>query len=144
MKNVSSVINWLGKLGWGIILYSISLEIGNHISEFNSPKIESRVHLEQLVEEKKKEIGFTGNIELIIDPIGFSSKSYKKDKSYYTIVINKSSLNMAMLNHELYHVYQGHCDNTGPDGIKGFPNKLKYFFYYEPKTIIHTLRNSNH
>ncbi len=118
-------------------LYEASLGIGNRLSLKNSQKIEDISHLERLIEEKKKEAHFNGNIAAKIDSTGEKTKtgwSRKIENGSYEIVLNKNYLNTKTLDHELYHVFDGHVQ-LNPN----FLDYLKYVYYNEPKTIIHTL-----
>lgn len=136
-------------LGPTMFLYKLVLGVGNELIILNSPKIESVSHLERLIEEKKKEAGFNGKIiakidltEDITDRAGSRKiNSPMINENSYEIIINKDYLKTKVLDHELYHIFSGHCDNM----LKGFIDRniesLKYLFYQEPKTMIHTLTN---
>jgi hypothetical protein len=118
------------------------LMVGNDLSFSNSPKIESISHLERLIEEKKRKDGFIGRITAKIDSVGETTIAYsqKMEDNTYKIVINKDFLKTKILEHELYHIFDGHFENPSRF-MAGYVHGLKYLFYQEPKTIIHTLIN---
>lgn len=132
--------NILKKFILGILIASSpllchkALVIGNELLISNSPKIESMSHLERLIEEKKKEASFNGKIIAKIDSTGKETKSanVQKKDGIYQIIINKNYLKIKVLDHELYHIFDGHCEDS---------NIIMHDLYYEPKTTLHTLLN---
>ena len=149
MGRVKNIIkNLTFYLASALFLYEISLGIANYLIVQNSQKIRFISHLERLIEEKKKEASFNKNIRVEIDypgKITTTALSRKKGVDSYEIVINKDWLNTKTLDHELNHIFDGHCESTSTFKQKNLLDKLvekwKFYYYEEPKTIIHTLMN---
>lgn len=101
----------------------------------NSPTIESIGQLEKMIENKKQKRGFTKKITARVDYSGKeapTAQSQKLKDGSYEIVFNKEYLKFKVLDHELYHIFDGDCDDASG-------NQLRYQFYYEPKAAIKTL-----
>ena len=105
---------------------------------FKNKKIDSISDLNELINQKKKKYGFSGKITAKIDLEGEVSKALCRQigDNHYEIVFNKDFLETKVLDHELYHVFDGHCDNISNNDVI---NALKYSFYKEPKTIFYNL-----
>ncbi|MCR4327700.1 MAG: hypothetical protein NUV46_03915 [Nanoarchaeota archaeon] len=116
------------------ILYEKVLINGNQLSLCEGKKIHSKSELEQIIEKRKKEFGFKGEIVSKIDSTGEIvdvGGSRKMESGKYEVILNKDYLQNKALEHELYHIFDGHCE-------RGY-DPISYIFWYEPKAMIHTL-----
>jgi len=140
----------VGKIAYRVIIgttiYTALMMGTQFVSSALSNKIESQQQLERLLREKRKEIAPNNSAvidaELSDDP-DIPSYSYKNGDGSYGIVLSKHWHNESTLEHELYHILDGHLDGSRrtrngrfvtQDGLPGF---LKYFFWYEPQATIY-------
>lgn len=110
----------------------------------NSPKIKSLSELERLIENSKKEKGFDREIEVVIDSTdkNLTAESIRLGDGSYQIRFSKDYLKLKVLDHELYHIFEGHIPDHKPDYLfESIWLALKNKFYNEPKTTMHTLLN---
>jgi hypothetical protein len=124
----------------GIILLNIGYIKGlcyaNDFINENSAKIKSESELVRMLNEKKKKYNFNKKIIATIDSSEEteSAISIKNDDDSYEIKFNEDYFTERMLEHELYHVIDGHLENISSPLIE----EIKYNYYQEPKTILHT------
>lgn len=101
--------------------------------EFISPKINNQSQLEQILNKEKKQAGIKKDIMLDVklgcDEDGGSYSEKISEKKYKIRLSSPTSL--STLKHELYHIADGHCDNSF--------NRLKYFFIDEPQATIYEI-----
>jgi hypothetical protein len=127
-------------IGWGIpfafFCYKALLGGLNKISTNNSEKIKSQEDLELILAEEKERLNLNENIIVSKKYIRTSFTTKYGDDSY-SISLSSSQMNRGTLRHELFHIKDKHFDEDSNYLI----DKIKYLFYYEPKTIIHCLKN---
>lgn len=121
----------LKKIGIGAMLVGLaygSLYGASAISSETSPKIESQARLETLLEEEKKKLKCNKKIrvELFGSPIPHADK---KGDGTYEIKLNGNLATESILQHELYHICDGHIDS-------GY-SFLKYHFWHEPQAMMY-------
>jgi hypothetical protein len=121
--------------------YGEVLEYANDYISNHSRKIRSESELLRLLKEKKKKYNFNGKIIPVIDSSGETetAESYKNDDGSYTISLSEESLTEADLEHEVYHIVDGHCENISEIPAVEY---IKYEYYQEPKTMLHTFFES--
>ena len=120
------------KLGWALALalslYVLGLQGTQRISRINSPKIRSQSQLEEQLLRERERLGMNGKI-VINTKIGNNSYTTKIRDNEYELNLKKNA-SLSTLRHELYHIYDGHCDTK-------HLTKLPYLFWYEPQATIY-------
>jgi len=108
-----------------------------YIANLVSPRIQSQSQLERLLGQEWDKFDtsrkYNISVKLVKEDTGRSRKLYNGD---YEVKIGGDLANESTLRHELYHVFDGHCDdihNVSP----GLPRKFKYLFWYEPQATIY-------
>jgi hypothetical protein len=122
--------------------YFGAMAIASYSSEFNSPPIISQLQLDQLIRAEAMRAG-------IADPSIVSGKfseesgqSYAKklaENKYELVLSAPDGHNLTTLKHELYHIADGHLDQTGIIGDSDILSGLAYMFWYEPQANIYEL-----
>jgi hypothetical protein len=109
--------------------------LNEYVNE-NSRKIANESELIKLLDEKKRKYNFNKEISVVIDSTGeIGTESAKYGNISYEITLELEDMSEGMLEHELYHIIDGHLENRTIPLI----DYIQYEYYNEPKTIIHTL-----
>ncbi|MBI2003908.1 hypothetical protein HYS72_00385 [Candidatus Pacearchaeota archaeon] len=103
------------------------------LNEFSKgEKIKDKTHLETLLRQEKKKLGIENkDINVYFCDRIETSSARKINENSYEIKIANNQRTTGILDHELYHIADGHCDKSY--------NTLKYFFIYEPQATIYEL-----
>lgn len=138
MKNINKIADYGIKIVKNIaiagIIYTGILLVAQGISQETSQRINNQSQLEQILNIERKRAGIKN--EMIIN-ISMSnnkediSEAEKIGEKYYQITLSPRSSNLSTLRHELYHITDGHCDETY--------NDFKYFFWNEPQATIYQI-----
>lgn len=118
-------------------LYFAGLIGTEFVSNNLSPKINSQIELEQLVERERKKINPNNNC--VVFPILSSeneARSYRMFNGWYVIDIGGKMAHESSLRHELYHILDGHCDDV-LKSKSNFQRELRYLFIYESQAAIY-------
>jgi hypothetical protein len=112
-----------------------------------SPRIESQSELELKLDENKKRLSDKLGEDILIYPelstkenaVSYACKINDKE---YKIVLSDSSSDVGTLDHELYHIADGHLKNTklncnDPPKMGNFSESMVYLFWYEPQATIY-------
>lgn len=124
---------------YGLWLYCmLGLAAPQYIVDSRSPIIPTQSKLEQLVEQERKKIDPSNNsvIRARLEPESNLSSSKKLDDGTYDIILGSTGANIATLQHELYHILDGHCDAI-KETSSGTARIIKYLFWHEPQATIY-------
>ncbi len=162
MRMFSSKNAIIYKLGIGLrssipyILIPLFLAMGaTDIAERLSPRINSQSQLEERLIIDRKRMKIPNNVVIRgfyfkkdderASALGSNCRGCSmkvSDKHYkFALVERKQLPSKFILQHELYHIADGHLDNSGSK----FKDSLMYYLWYEPKAkiygLIYSLRN---
>ena len=112
--------------------YSLGLAGVQGLAGINSPKISAQSQLEEQLLIERERLGMDKNI-VINAHIGNKSFTTKTGSNQYELGLGDDA-NLSTLRHELYHIYDGHCDTGNLTSIKG---RLHYLFLEEPQATIY-------
>lgn len=123
--------------------YFLGVECLALTSYLTSDSIRTQKELEAVVKEERTNIGMNEDIELIIRrdslPWGILGYSRKiKENTYELGIDNTAGMRRAVIQHELYHVYDGHCDALSDN--QELPTLVLNFLadvWYEPQAIFY-------
>ncbi|MDP3990346.1 MAG: hypothetical protein Q8Q01_04025 [archaeon] len=109
----------------------------------SSPKINSQEELEMILTERRKLAGIEKEVVILakIDKYGneidhpLSAKL--GDKKYGILLGPEWGRNVNTLDHELYHIADGHCD-AEMEVNNRFLRFLQYFYLHEPQAILYS------
>ena len=117
----------------------------NNISNKLGKSINNESELEERLQEEKTKLNFDNSIRISAylskddeDYAGSQKIGYNK----YRITLSPKYHTVATLRHELYHIYDGHCDNLGKascSNAERLKKVIKSLYLYEPKAIIYDL-----
>lgn len=109
---------------------TISVDLLNNYANLKSEKIIDKSHLEIIVNQEKKKFDIEDkNINVSFDDAIRTSHSKKTGENVYEIHLSKNQRSVGILEHEFYHIANGHCDKPY--------NALKYLFIQEPQAAIY-------
>lgn len=129
---------------FGSAVYLLGIEYLSITSYLTSDSIQTQKELEAVVEEERTNLGMSEDIELLIrseplpyDILGCSWKI--RENTYGIIIDNTLGMKRAVIQHELYHVYDGHCDRimTGHELSDRILFKFLYTFWDEPQAVLY-------
>lgn len=131
-KHITTTQNVLWKgtkiTTFSTLIYFATLLGSDAISAAKSPRLESQQHAEQILKKKMKELGIENKeIKLLWDYR--VSGARKVGQNQYELAISPLGKRFAVMDHELYHIADGHCDAG--------KNWIKYLFYDEPQAILY-------
>ncbi len=104
------------------------------LSNFALERIDSQEELEEIVYEEATNLGMNTDIikcELEDEIEGWSAYGGGLENQY--IFLGGFLANRKMVRHELYHLYDKHCDHDTK-----LKEELNYWFVEEPKAIIYS------
>jgi len=105
------------------------------ITNFTSQKIKSQEELEQIVHEEALKLDMDPSIiKCEFKDNNAGSSAYGGDLKYHHIFVGGLLANRKIVKHELYHIYDKHCDHNTKT-----KEELNYWFIEEPKAIIYSL-----
>ena len=122
----------------GSCFYLAGLVTTQLVSTISSSQIESRSHLEQILDQERSRAGIKEGTRIHVimstDREAISC-AVKRAEGEYGIVLSPDGMNVCTLRHELYHIADGHCDaELGDSTVKYW---LAYLFWAEPQATIY-------
>ena len=120
-------------------LYVGLLGTGYHISRSSSSELHSQQEAEFIVEREREILGIDSNVKIRLVFDADISKAKRINKNEYEIRLRPTDgkYYKSTLVHELAHIGHDDCDNiTLRPSLK---NGLMYFFWKEPRAILHSL-----
>ncbi len=112
-------------------------------SYITSDTFQTQKELEAVVEEERINLNMREDIQLVLRneplPFGIVGCSWKiKENTYGLIIDNTAGMRRAVVQHELYHVYDGHCDFLAENKkLPAFALNFLNTFWFEPQTILY-------
>ncbi|MEK6948764.1 MAG: hypothetical protein AABX34_00985 [Nanoarchaeota archaeon] len=99
-----------------------------------SPIIRTESKLERIVEIERKKLGLDSSVIIKTELITHGkARSGKVGKNKYLIQLGGGLATQEGVQHELYHIYDGHLENLSSGPLK----TLKYLFWYEPQAALY-------
>ena len=114
--------------------------VNNDFNTRESQRIKDKAQIEQIVEDELAKHGKYGKkITVRVDPNAQHEGRYVAlGDDEYEIILSNEGYNIATLKHELFHIMDGHADNSLPYIIKF----LSYAFYEEPRASYYAMVNN--
>ena len=106
----------------------------------DSPHIYSQSQLERLLAVEKEELKCQKNIIATLGGTdGSRSGSFSSTvNEVYLIELSERGRNLSVLQHELYHICDGHYENEKKEiSLPFLIPQLNYFFWYEPQAAVY-------
>jgi|TARA_B100002003_G_C14131943_1_gene544379 hypothetical protein len=118
------------------ILGAINTSVNN-----SSCKINNEDHLEELVEQERNNIGMPGeyDIQFVLSTnTDFSAFAEKLGENQYRVCMSTEYQTLSTLRHEMYHIFDGHCEDGQQKGLSSVMQGLKYLLFCEPKACLYS------
>ena len=117
------------------VLEPIILGSTQYLSRFFSRKIEDKIDLEKTLEIEMRKLGMNKKVNATFG-LYTGAKKVKRGEYFLTLLKGERVVD---LRHELYHIYDNHCEDTLFIRRENLVNELKYLWIYEPQATIYSL-----
>ncbi len=140
----------IGKIVRRILITTQFLAVGylgsalliSHLAERHSPQITSQQQLEEVLEVERKIMNFPTNLVIkgTLNHDEMRSHAKRVEQDFYEFTLGeKYHPTISTLQHELYHIKDGHLESKPKNKILA---GLKYLLWFEPKAIFYQFKRS--